>query len=150
MQAYPLTPKIQAKASLENGQAPLWYEVADTKPITGSTKFAVTYDVRQVPGAKGAILEFSAPTYNFADALYFTGDFGATNTDVNNFTNPNGDRFDSGDNYGQPGGVARGCAWRHRRDRDHRRGGHRAGYPGRATATAHIRCGRGPPTGGAS
>jgi hypothetical protein len=107
MQEYPLTPKIQAQVSLEDSQAPLWYEVADTEPIIGSTKFAVTYDVRQVQGAKGAILEFSAPTYNFAEAAFVTGDFGPTNTDVNNFTNPNGDRFDTGDNYGQPGGVAR-------------------------------------------
>jgi hypothetical protein len=35
-----------------------------------------------------------------------TGAFGPSNTYVNNFTNPNGDRFDTGNNFGQLGSVA--------------------------------------------
>lgn len=102
VQKLPATPKVQAAASLLNGAAPLFYDIADIEP-GGSRKFAVTYDVRSVPGARHAVIEFSAPTYNFAGALFFTGDFTADNRFVNNFTNPNGDRLDSGDDFGQPG-----------------------------------------------
>ncbi len=101
-QQLPATPKIQATASLLNGSAPLFYDVADTE-TGGSNQFAVTYDVRPVNGARNAIIEFSAPTENFASALFFTGDFTAENSFVNNFTNPNGDRLDGGDDFGQPG-----------------------------------------------
>ncbi|MBO0838088.1 MAG: S8 family serine peptidase, partial [Actinobacteria bacterium] len=101
----PATPKIQAQASVLNGTAPLFYEVADTE-TGGSTDFAVAYDVRSVPGARGALIEFSAPTLNFASALFFTGNFTAANAFVNNFTNINGDRLDAGDGFGQPGETA--------------------------------------------
>lgn len=74
----------------------------DTEPA-GSTQFAVMYDVSKVPGATNALIEFSAPTIDFAKALFFTGNFGPTNTFVNNFTNPNGDRLDAGDNFGIAG-----------------------------------------------
>src|SRR5205823_2529813 len=60
------TPKIQAAASLLNGSAPLFYEAADTGPDGGSTQFAVSFDVRSIRGARGALIEFSAPTLNFA------------------------------------------------------------------------------------
>jgi hypothetical protein len=101
-QQLPATPKIQAAASVLNGAAPLFYEAADTEP-GGSTQFAVTYDVRSVNGARGALIEFSRPTYDFAKALFISGDFGPANSFVNNFTNPNGDRFDSGNDFGQAG-----------------------------------------------
>jgi hypothetical protein len=101
-QQLPVTPKIQATASILNGTAPLFYDVADTEP-GGSNQFAVTYDVRPVGGARNAIIEFSAPTLDFAKALFITGDFTADNSLVNNFTNPNGDRLDGGDDFGQPG-----------------------------------------------
>jgi hypothetical protein len=87
-QQLPQTPKIQAQASILNGTAPLFYEAADTEP-GGSTKFAVTFDVRSVRGAKGALVEF----------------FTAANRFINNFTNPNGDRLDGGDNFGQAGST---------------------------------------------
>jgi len=98
----PVTPKIQAEASALNGTAPLFYEIADTEP-GGSTRFAVSYDVRPVKGATGAIVEFSRPTFDFAKALFITGDFTPANSFVNNFTNPNGDRLDGGDDFGQAG-----------------------------------------------
>jgi hypothetical protein len=101
-QQIPATPKIQAAASALNGTAPLFYEVADTEP-GGSKQFAVTYDVSNVSGARGAIVEFSAPTHDFASALFFTGHFTPANQFVNNFTNPNGDRLDGGDDFGMPG-----------------------------------------------
>src|SRR2546423_2947934 len=72
----------------------------------GSTRFAVTFDVRSVRGARGALVELSGPTFNFASALFFTGSFNASNTFVNNFTNPNGDRLDAGNNFGQAGETA--------------------------------------------
>jgi hypothetical protein len=102
----PATPKVQAAASLLNGTAPLFYEAADTEAAGGSTQFAVTYDVRDVAGARGALIEFSAPTYDFAKALFISGAFGPSNSFVNNFTNPNGDRLDAGDDFGQPGEAA--------------------------------------------
>ncbi|HEX2785361.1 MAG TPA: S8 family serine peptidase [Ilumatobacteraceae bacterium] len=98
----PATPKIQAAASLLNGTAPLFYEAADIEP-GGSTEFGVTYDVTGVRGATAAIIEFSAPTIDFASALFITGNFTPDNTFVNNFTNPNGDRLDSGNTLGQAG-----------------------------------------------
>jgi hypothetical protein len=98
----PTTPKIQAVASILNGTAPLFYEAADTEP-GGSTQFAVTYDVRAVNGARNALIEFSAPTHDFAKGLFVTGAFDDSNSFVNNFTNPNGDRLDTGDNVGMPG-----------------------------------------------
>ncbi len=110
----PATPKIQATSSVwpllfdppYPNPAPLFYEIADTEADGGSTQFAVTYDVRSVSGAKGAIIEFSHPTYNFASGLLFTGAFNG-GVVVNNFTNPNGDRYDTGNNLGTPGSVAR-------------------------------------------
>jgi hypothetical protein len=98
----PATPKIQAAASALNGTAPLFYDVADIEP-GGSTRFGVTYDVRGVTGARGALVELSRPTFDFAKALFIDGDFTPANSFVNNFTNPNGDRLDSGDDYGQAG-----------------------------------------------
>jgi hypothetical protein len=59
-----------------------------------------------VKRAKGALIEFSAPTVDFAKALFVTGNFTLANAFVNNFTNPNGDRLDGGDNFGQPGETA--------------------------------------------
>lgn len=110
----PATPKIQAESSLwafftvppVPKTAPLFYEIADTEANGGSTKFAVTYDVRNVTGAKNAVIEFSRPTYDFAGSLFFTGAFPDGRV-VNNFTNPNGDRYDTGNNLGQAGSVAR-------------------------------------------
>ncbi|WP_028060846.1 S8 family serine peptidase [Candidatus Solirubrobacter pratensis] len=101
-QQLPATPKIQAAASALNGSAPLFYDVADVEP-GGSTQFGVTYDVRGVTGARGALVEFSRPTYDFAKALFIDGRFTASNSFVNNFTNPNGDRLDTGNDYGQAG-----------------------------------------------
>ena len=66
----------------------------------------MTYDVRPVNGARNAIIEFSAPTDNFASAVFFTGNLTAENSFVNNFTNPNGDRLDGGDDFGMPGETA--------------------------------------------
>ena len=93
-------------ASILNGTAPLFYEAIDTEPDGGSTKVAVTFDVSAVKGAKGAVIEFSGPTIDFAKALFVTGRFTTANAFVNNFTNPNGDRLDAGDNFGQPGETA--------------------------------------------
>jgi hypothetical protein len=101
----PQTPKIQAQASALKGTAPLFYDVADTGP-GGSTKLAVSFDVRSIPGARGALVEFSAPTLNFASALFISGHFTAANSFVNNFANINGDRLDTGDAFGQAGSTA--------------------------------------------
>jgi hypothetical protein len=107
----PATPKIQAASSAWTNvfgipiQAPLFYEVVDTEP-GGSTQFAVTFDVRNVTGAKNAIIEFSHPTHDFFSSTFITGEF-PDGVVVNNFTNPNGDRFDTGNNLGTPGSVAR-------------------------------------------
>jgi Subtilase family len=100
----PQTPKIQAQASLFNGTAPLFWEVADTEPDVGSTQLAVTFDVRAIRGARGALIEFSAPTSNFFSGVFFTGNL--PDPFVNNFTNINGDRLDTGDNFGQRGSAA--------------------------------------------
>jgi Subtilase family len=105
-QQIPATPKIQGVASILNGTAPLFYEAIDTEPDGGSTRFAVTFDVSAVKGATGALIEFSGPTVDFAKALFVTGKFTTVNAFVNNFTNPNGDRLDAGDNFGQPGETA--------------------------------------------
>ncbi len=101
-QQLPATPKIQATASLLNGADPLFYDIADIEP-GGSNQFAVTYDVRSVNGARNAVIEFSRPTHNFASAIFFTGNITPDNAFVNNFTNPNGDRLDGGDDFGQAG-----------------------------------------------
>jgi hypothetical protein len=98
----PATPKVQAAASGLNGNDPLFYDVADIEP-GGSTLFGVTYDVTSVKGATGAIIEFSAPTVDFAEALFVSGNFTLANQFVNNFTNPNGDRLDTGNTFGQAG-----------------------------------------------
>ena len=66
-----------------------------------ASTFHVTYDVTKVPGARGALIEISAPTKDFLKGLFFTGDFQV----VNNFTNPSGDRLDRGNRFGQPGSV---------------------------------------------
>ena len=101
-QQIPVTPKIMADASLWPSTAPLFYEIADIEP-GGSPVFHVTYDVRNVSGARGALIEFSAPTHDFFKGVFLTGDIGPSNQFVNNFTNPNGDRLDGGDDFGMPG-----------------------------------------------
>jgi hypothetical protein len=99
----PATPKQEAAASLLNGTAPLFYEIADTEADGGSAQFEEQIDVRNVAGAKGAIIEFSRPTYDFTEAFFLTGNFTDANSFVNNFTNPLGDRLDSGDDFGDAG-----------------------------------------------
>jgi hypothetical protein len=98
----PATPKVKAAASLFGPTDPLFYDAADIEP-GGSTQFDVTYDVSGVTGATNAIIEFSRPTIDFADALFITGNFTPDNAFVNNFTNPNGDRLDGGNTFGQAG-----------------------------------------------
>ena len=71
-QQVPATPKLQAAASALNGTAPVFYDVADIEP-GGSSLFGVTYDVRNVSGARNAIIEFSRPTLDFVEAFFFTG-----------------------------------------------------------------------------
>ena len=104
-QQLPATPKVQAAASVLGSTEPLFYDVADIEP-GGSPVFGVTYDVRGVAGARNAIVEFSRPTQDFAEALFVSGDFGPANSFVNNFTNPNGDRLDGGNDFGQAGETA--------------------------------------------
>ncbi len=98
--ATPTSPKVLAAASGFETTVPVWWDVADTEP-GGSSKFSVSYDVRKVPGAKGTLVEFSAPSTDWVGAL-FVG-----NTDTlpvaNVFTNPTGDRLDAGDRLGMPG-----------------------------------------------
>jgi len=62
--------------------------------------------VRGVAGARNAIVEFSRPTQDFAEALFVSGAFTPANAFVNNFTNPNGDRLDGGNDFGQAGETA--------------------------------------------
>src|SRR3954469_10362002 len=104
-QQLPATPKVQAAASALGSSEPLFYDVADIEP-GGSSLFGVTYDVRSVTGARNAIVEFSRPTRDFAEALFISAAFTPANAFVNNFTNPNGDRLDSGNDFGQPGETA--------------------------------------------
>ncbi len=104
-QQLPATPKVQAAASALGSTEPLFYDVADIEP-GGSPVFGVTYDVRGVSGARNAIVEFSRPTRDFAEALFISGAFGPANSFVNNFTNPNGDRLDGGNDFGQAGETA--------------------------------------------
>jgi hypothetical protein len=99
----PATPKQEAAASAINGTAPVYYEVADVEADGGSAQFEEQVDVRNVSGAKGAIIEFSRPTYDFTEAFFLTGNFTDANSFINNFTNPLGDRLDSGDDFGQAG-----------------------------------------------
>jgi hypothetical protein len=101
----PATPKVQAEASALGSAEPLFYDVADIEP-GGSSRFGVTYDVRSVAGARNAIVEFSRPTQDFAEALFVSGAFTPANGFVNNFTNPNGDRLDTGNDFGQAGETA--------------------------------------------
>jgi len=101
-QQLPVTPKVQAAASLFGSTEPLFFDIGDFEP-GGSDQFAVTYDVRPVSGARNAIIEFSAPTNGFVSAVFFTGNITPENSLVNNFTNPNGDRLDGGDDFGMPG-----------------------------------------------
>ena len=96
---HPATPKVQAEASLLNGTAPLFYDVADIEP-GGSSRFSISYDVSNIDGALAALVEFSAPTYDFAKGIFITGNFDSPNK----FTNPYGDRLDTGNNFGQAGG----------------------------------------------
>jgi hypothetical protein len=77
----------------------VWWDVADVE-AAGSPNFTVNYDVRAVPGARGVVVEFSAPATDFLGFL-FIGNSGAVN--VNTFTNPLGDRLDAGNRLGQPG-----------------------------------------------
>src|SRR3954454_4571544 len=104
-QQLPATPKVQAVASVLGSTEPLFYDAADIEP-GGSSQFGVTYDVRSVAGARNAIVEFSRPTQDFAEALFVSGAFTPANAFVNNFTNPNGDRLYSGNDFGQPGETA--------------------------------------------
>jgi len=101
----PATPKVQAAASALGSTEPLFYDVADIEP-GGSPLFGVTYDVRGLAGARNAIVEFSRPTQDFAEALFISGAFTPANAFVNNFTNPNGDRLDGGNDFGQAGETA--------------------------------------------
>jgi hypothetical protein len=103
-QQIPTTPKIQAEASLWPSTAPLFYDIADIEANGGSSKFAVTFDVRNVDGARAALVEFSSPAVNFTSGLFFTGKITAANL-PNRFTNPNGDRLDKGNRLGQPGST---------------------------------------------
>jgi hypothetical protein len=102
----PTSPQVQAVASGFGTTVPVWWDVADTEP-GGSSKFAVSYDVRKVPGAKGTLVEFSAPSTDWVGALFI----GNTNTlpVANVFTNPLGDRRDAGDRLGMPGST--GSQW---------------------------------------
>jgi hypothetical protein len=100
-QQLPATPKVQAAASAFGSEAPLFFDVADIEP-GGSSVFGVTYDVRSVNGARNAIIEFSRATQDFVKGAFFTG-FTPDNQFLNNFTNPNGDRLDGGDDFGQAG-----------------------------------------------
>ncbi len=99
LEAHPATPKVQAAVSAQGGTAPLFYDIANTQAGGGSAQFTVTYDTAAVPGATGAIVEFSAPTPDLAQGLFITGNL----PDANKFTNPYGDRLDGGNNLGQPG-----------------------------------------------
>ena len=101
----PATPKVQAAASALGSTEPLFYDVPDIEP-GGSPVFGVTYDVRGVSGARNAIVEFSRPTQDFAEGLFVSGAFTPANSFVNNFTNPNGDRLDGGNDFGQAGETA--------------------------------------------
>ena len=98
----PTTPKVEAVNSGWGSQAFRFYDLVDKGGTTGSSKFNVSYDVSNVPGAKSALIEFSAPTTDFFRGAYVTGDV----QNANNFTNPQGDRIDTGNNYGQPGESA--------------------------------------------
>ncbi|MFL6073727.1 MAG: S8 family serine peptidase, partial [Mycobacteriales bacterium] len=99
VRATPASPKVLATASGFGATAPVWWDVADVE-AAGSPNFTVSYDVRAVPGARGAVVEFSAPATDFLGFL-FVGNSGAVN--VNTFTNPLGDRLDAGNRLGQPG-----------------------------------------------
>ena len=99
-QGTPASPKVQAAASGVGATAPVWWDIADVEPA-GSPDFAVTYDVRAVPGARSTIIEFASPSTDFVGAL-FVGNTPSIPT-ANPFTNPLGDRLDGGNRLGQPG-----------------------------------------------
>jgi hypothetical protein len=96
----PTSPKVQAEASFFASTTPVWWDTADVE-AAGSQRFSVTYDVRAVPGARSTIVEFSAPSTDFLGSL-FIGNV-ATFPSANRFTNPLGDRLDSGNRLGDPG-----------------------------------------------
>jgi hypothetical protein len=97
------SPKVQAEQSAFASEAPLWWDVADVSADGGSDRFTVSYDVRNVPGAKGTLVEISAGATDFLRGVFFTGNI----VNANLFTNPQGDRPDAGNRLGQPGASAR-------------------------------------------
>lgn len=103
IEATPRSPRVRAVVSAFGSSGPLPWDVVDTEANGGSPDFTVSYDVRAVPGARGALVEFSAPAVDFFRAL-FPGLGKVTNG--NSFTNPLGDRLDAGNRLGQPGGTA--------------------------------------------
>jgi hypothetical protein len=104
--ATPTSPQVLAAASPFGTTVPVWWDVADTEP-TGSSKFAVSYDVRKVSGAKGTLVEFSAPSTDWLAGLFSLNASGLPVANV--FTNPLGDRLDKGDRLGQAGDT--GSQW---------------------------------------
>jgi hypothetical protein len=103
VEATPASPMVRAASSAFNSSGPLWWDVANSAAKDGSPDFTVSYDVRAVPGAQGAIVEFSAPATDFYRAL-FPGTVQVANGNM--FTNPLGDRLDRGNRLGQPGESA--------------------------------------------
>lgn len=103
VEATPASPKVRAVSSGFNSSGPLWWDVANSSGADGSPDFTVSYDVRAVPGARGALVEFSAPATDFYRAL-FPGTVKVANGNM--FTNPLGDRLDHGNRLGQPGESA--------------------------------------------
>ena len=101
LQAIPRTPTVLAEGGF-GGTVPRFYDIADFE-AGGSTKFKVAYDVTAVPGAKGAIIELSAPAVDLFKSVFITSSVDIPL--VNNFTNPSGDRLDAGNNLMQPGSV---------------------------------------------
>jgi hypothetical protein len=101
-EAHPITPKVLAEASAFGpADAPRFYDIVDFEP-GGSSRFEVSYDVRAVPGARGALIELSAPATDFVKSLFFVP---IPIPLINNFTNPLGDRLDTGNSFGQPGSA---------------------------------------------
>ncbi len=107
--ATPQSPKVEAGVSAIGGTQPLWWDVQDTEASGGSQSFQVAYNVKAVPGAKGAIIEAAAPSQNFFGAL-FLGNADLPN--ANTFTNPLGDRLDNGNREGDPGESGHVTLWK--------------------------------------
>ena len=62
---------MQAAVSLFGTTTPVWWDVAHVG-AAGSDLFGVFFDVRQVPGARGTIIEFSAPSTDFFRSFFFS------------------------------------------------------------------------------